>query len=108
MGDSVLALPNWYIWILGILIGLIFSIIGVIYTNMQKKIDMVSKELNTYKICTDRRLEELLIGQAKLSEKIISKDELMNAVDEAVTKQFLKWENLLLNEGRLKPTKRGE
>lgn len=109
MENSVLTLPaNLNLWILATLVGVIFTIIGVIYNNLLKKVDTVNKDLLEYKKCTDARIESLLLDLTKISERVISKAELTEVINKAVTEQFLKWENRLLKDGQIKPSKKGD
>ncbi|MDZ7821566.1 MAG: hypothetical protein U5N26_07000 [Candidatus Marinimicrobia bacterium] len=108
MNDPLALTPNLIFWLLTTLIGVIMVIIGAVYGNMQKKLEAVEDELNNFKSCTDTRIETIMLDLTKVSEKVISKNELKTVIEESVTKQFLKWENRLLNDGRLKPNKKGE
>lgn len=75
---------------------------------MRDKINSVSETLDTYRACTDNRIEDLLLQLTVVKEKVISKQELTEAINEAVKNQFLGWENRLFNEGRLTPQKTTE
>lgn len=108
MNSAMSSTSNLIFWLLTTLVGILLMVIGVIYSNMQKKLDAVEEELNTLKTCTDSRIESLMLDLTRVSEKVISKNELKTVIEESVTKQFLKWENRLLNDGRLKPNKKGD
>jgi predicted outer membrane lipoprotein len=109
MDNVILNIPlSLFLWILGILLAIIGAIISVVYVNLKKKVDDVEEDLQDYKKCTDARIEALLINLTKINERVISKEELTKAIDEAVEKQFFKFENRLFKEGQLKPHKKGE
>ena len=112
MDNFVLNIPlGLLLWILGILFAVIGTVFSIVYTNLNNKVEDVDDELGDYRKCTDVRIETLLLELTVVKEKIISKRELMEAIDEAVDTAFTKWENKLFRDGRLspiKPSKKGE
>ena len=111
MDNLILNIPlSLLLWLLGILLAVIGAVIGVVYSNLRNKVDDVEEDFEDYRKCTDNRIESLLLELTVVKEKIISKGELMQAIDEAVDTAFTKWENKLFRDGRLspKPIKKGE
>jgi len=110
MDSVVLNIPlGLLLWILGILLAAISAVISIVYANLQRKVDDVDEDLEKFKDCTNSRIETLLLELTVVKEKIISKSELMDAVNEAVDTAFTKWENKLFRDGRLSPRpKKGE
>ena len=106
MDNLILNIPlSLLLWILGILLGVTGTVIGIVYTNLKKKVEDSESDLRDYRRCTDTRIETLLLELTVVKEKIISKGELMEAIDEAVDTAFTKWENKLFRDGRLSPIK---
>lgn len=109
MDNSVLTVPlSLILWTLGILLGIISAIIGAVYANLKNKAEAVDNEFQDYRKCTDKRIEMLLLDLTKVNERVISKTELADVINDAVRGQFLEWENKLFRDGRLKPIKKGE
>lgn len=104
MDNTIVTIPlGLALWILGVLLTVIGAIVGVVYANLRKRSEDMEKELDTYKSCTDKRIEMLLLDYTKINERVISKEELTAAINEAVKKQFFEFENKLFKEGILKP-----
>jgi predicted PurR-regulated permease PerM len=103
MNSSLQSMTPAQLWLISTLFGVICVILGVIYKNMRDKINSVSQTLDNYRVCTDNRIEDLLLQLTVVKEKVISKQELTEAINEAVKSQFLGWENRLFHEGRLVP-----